>query len=575
MKKLFALFVAMFSLALVSCGQRGEVSIVYTNDVHTYIDNAKKDGRKSALSYGNVAALKQDLLSQGKNVALVDAGDFIQGTVFGAMDQGANVVKLMNAVGYDLAVFGNHEFDYGMERALDVIKEAAFPLVACNFVHAKDNKPVVAPYKILKLGKSRVAFVGIMTPETYSKTSPKYFMDKDGKTFLYKIYGCDDSEELYSSVQKAVDQAARKADYVVALGHLGVDESSAPWRSEDVIARTHGIDVFIDGHSHTVMEEKFVKNDKGQDVLLTQTGCYFGAIGLVELNGGQKSSRLIKEYKPSDAQVDALVQDCKAQVDKQMGTKIASCDFPLCAYSPVGNHERLVRKQESNLGDFVSDAFYWHFNFVEGLDCDLALANGGGLRSDIPAGDVTYSAVKTVLPFGNDVCLVELTGRQIFDALEFGARFVGLGDNGGFMHAAGMRYKIDATIPSAVQANSEKLWTGNSGPYRVSDVKEKDKKSAAYVPLDMEKTYAVAGLSFTLREMGDGFAMFENVKAIKNYAGEDFIIAANYAKAFANGGTDANALPKISSQNSPLASYKNYLLNYEKPEGAGRIVIKK
>ena len=492
--------------------------------------------------------------------------------IFGAMDQGANVVRLMNAAGYDLAVFGNHEFDYGMERALDVIKEAAFPLVVCNFVHAKDNKPVVAPYKILRLGKSRVAFVGIMTPDTYSKSSPKHFMDKDGKTFLYKILGCDAAEDLYESVQKAVDQAARKADYVVALGHLGVDESSAPWRSEDVIARTHGIDVFIDGHSHTVMEEKFVKNDKGQDVLLTQTGCYFDAIGLVELNGGQKSSRLIKEYKSSDAQVDALVQDCKAQVDKQMGTKIASCDFPLCANSPVGNHERLVRKQESNLGDFVSDAFYWHFNFVEGLDCDLAFENGGGLRSDIPAGDVTYSAVKTVLPFGNDVCLVELTGRQIFDALEFGARFVGVAENGGFLHAAGLRYKIDATIPSAVQANSEKLWTGNPGPYRVSDVQVYDKKSGVYVPLDFEKRYAVAGLSFTLREMGDGFAMFEGVKAIKNYAGEDFVIATNYAKAFAKG-TDGNA--SISSKNSPLASYKNYLLNYEKPEGSGRIVIKK
>ena len=560
----FALLAVCFSAALVSCGYRGDVTIVYTNDVHSYIT---KD-----LSYGNVAALKQDLLAQGKNVALVDAGDFIQGTVFGAMDQGANVVKFMNAAGYDLAVFGYHEFDYGMERALDVIKEAAFPLVACNFVHAKDNKPVVAPYKILRLGKSRVAFVGIMTPDTYSKTSPKHFMDKDGKTFLYKILGCDAKDNLYESVQKTVDQAACKADYVVALGHLGVDESSAPWRSKEVIANTHGIDVFIDGHSHTVMEEKFVKNDKGQDVLLTQTGCYFDAIGLVELNGDQKSSRLIKEYKPSNAQVDALVQDCKAQVDKHMGTKIATCNFPLCANSPVGNHERLVRKQESNLGDFVSDAFYWHFNFVEGLDCDIALSNGGGLRSDIPAGDVTYIDVKTVLPFGNDVCLVELTGRQIFDALEFGARYVGVGDNGGFMHAAGLRYKIDATLPSAVQANSEKLWTGNPGPYRVSDVQVYDKKSAAYVPLDMEKRYAVAGRSFTLREMGDGFAMFEGVKAIKNYAGEDFVIAANYAKAFSKG-TDGNA--KISSQGCPLASYKNYLLNYETPEGSGRIVIKK
>ena len=566
MKKLFALFIVSFALVFVSCGHRGEVSIVYTNDIHANINKS--------LTYGNVAALKQDLAAQGKNVALVDAGDFIQGTVYGAMDEGASVVQFMNAAGYDLAVFGNHEFDYGVERALDIVKEAAFPILACNFFYAKDNKPIATPYKILRLGKSRVAFVGIMTPDTYSKSSPLRFMDKDGKTLIYKILGCDDADELYSSVQKTVDQAARKADYVVALGHLGVDESSIPWRSEDVIARTHGIDAFIDGHSHTVMEQKFVKNDKGQDVLLTQTGCYFGAIGLVELNGDQKSSRLLKDYKASDAKVDSLVSDWMAQVDKHMGTKIASCDFPLCANSPVGNHERLVRKQESNLGDFVSDAFYWHFNFVEGLECDIALANGGGIRSDIPAGDISYSSVKTVMPFGNDVCLVEMTGRQIFDALEFGARFVGLGDNGGFMHVAGLRYKIDATIPSAVQTNSEKLWLSSPGPYRVSDVQVYDKKSAAYVPLDMEKRYAVAGLSFTLREMGDGFAMFEGVKDIKNYSGEDFIIASNYVKAFAKG-TDGNALPKISSAGCPLASCKNYLLNYEKPEGSGRIEIKK
>ena len=564
MKKIFALFVVAFSLVVASCGHRGEVSIVYTNDIHSYINKS--------LTYGNVAALKQELAAQGKNVALVDAGDFIQGTVYGAMDEGASAVQFMNAAGYDLAVFGNHEFDYGVGRALDIVKEAAFPLVACNFIHAKNNKPVVAPYKILRLGKSRVAFVGIVTPDSYTKSSPLHFMDKDQKTLLYKIYGCDDSEELYSSVQKAVDQAARKADYVVALGHLGVDASSVPWRSEDVIARTHGIDAFIDGHSHTVMEQKFVKNDKGQDVLLTQSGCYFGAIGLVELNGEQKSSRLIKEYGPSDKKVDAMVQDWIAQVDKQMGTKIASCGFPLCAYSPAGNHERLARKEECSMGDFVADAFYWHFNFAEGLECDLALANGGGVRSDIPAGGVAYSALKTVMPFGNDVCLVELTGRQIFDALEFGARYVGLGDNGGFMHVAGLRYKIDATVPSAVQTNLEKLWTASPGPYRVSDVQVYDKKSGAYVPLDFERRYAVAGISFTLREMGDGFAMFEGAKAIKNYAGEDFIIAADYAKAFAKG---TDGMPAISSKNSPLASCKNYLLNYENPTGAGRIVIKK
>lgn len=293
---------------------------------------------------------------------------------------------------------------------------------------------------------------------------------------------------------------------------MGVDAGSTPWRSEDVIAKTHGIDVFIDGHSHTVMEERFVKNDKGQDVLLTQTGCYFGAIGLLELSDKKTSSRLIKEWNRSDKKVDDMVAAWIAQVDQQMGTKIASCAFPLCANRPDQGRERLVRKQETNLGDFATDAFYYYLNHEVGMNCDVALCNGGGLRTDIPEGEMTFTSLKNVMPFGNDICLVELTGRQIFDALEFGARYVGSAENGGFMHVAGLRYKIDSTIPTAVKTSPEKFWLSSPGPYRVLDVQVYDKEGAEWKPLDFEKMYAVAGATFFLQEKGDGFDMFEGAK---------------------------------------------------------------
>ena len=565
----FALWAVCFAAALVSCGYRGDVTIVYTNDVHARINNAGE--KKNNLSYGTVAAIKEDLRAQGKAVALVDAGDFAQGTAYASMDSGASVIKFMNAAGYDLAALGNHEFDYGFERLFGIVKEAAFPLLSCNLIDVKGKPIDVAPYKILKLGKTRVAFVGGLTPETYSKAAPQKFLDKDGKTFLYEIADGQDGARLYDCIQKTVDRAARRADYVVVLGHLGVDAGSTPWRSEDVIAKTHGIDVFIDGHSHTVMEERFVKNDRGQDVLLTQTGCYFGAIGLLELSDKKSSSRLIKEYNRSDKKIDDMVAAWVAQVDQQMGTKIASCAFPLCANSPDQGHKRLVRKQESNLGDFATDAFYYYLNHEVGMNCDVALCNGGGLRTDIPAGEITYTSLKNVMPFGNDICLVELKGRQIFDALEFGARYVGSAENGGFMHAAGLRYKIDSTIPTAVKTTPEKFWLSSPGPYRVSDVQVYDKEKQNYVPLDFEKTYAVAGATFFLQEKGDGFDMFEGAKKEMDSSIEDFMVCAEYAKKFKMG---ANGQPEISSKNSPLASYKNYLLNYENPVGSGRIVIK-
>lgn len=564
----FALLAVCFAAALVSCGYRGDVTIVYTNDVHAHINNNGKSGN---LSYGTVAAIKEDLIAQGKAVALVDAGDFAQGTAYASMDQGASVMKFMNAAGYDLAALGNHEFDYGFDRLFGIVKEAAFPIVSCNLIDVKGKPLDVAPYKVLKLGKTRVAFVGGLTPETYSKAAPQKFLAEDGKSFLYEIADGQDGSQLYSCIQKTVDRAARHSDYVVVLGHLGVDAGSAPWRSEDVIAKTHGIDVFIDGHSHTVMEERFVKNDKGQDVLLTQTGCYFGAIGLLELSDKKSSSRLIKEYNRSDKKVDDMVAAWIAQVDQQMGTKIAACAFPLCSNRPDQNHERLVRKQETNLGDFATDAFYYYLNNDIGVNCDAALCNGGGLRTDIPAGEITFTSLKNVMPFGNDICLVELTGRQIFDALEFGARYVGSAENGGFMHVAGLRFKIDSTIPSAVQTNAEKFWLSNPGPYRVSDVQVYDKDGGEWKPLDFEKMYSVAGATFFLQEKGDGFDMFEGAKKVMDSSIEDFMVCAEYAKKFKAG---ANGQPEISSKNSPMASWKNYLLDYENPNGSGRIVIK-
>lgn len=577
MKKIRLVMSSLFMvMAFSAFAERGKVTVLYTNDVHTYIANTVKNaaGEKvPELSYGSVAAMKKDLQAKGENVALVDAGDHIQGTAYGAMDSGASIIKFMNAANYDVATLGNHEFDYGTPRAFEVIKEANFPYVSCNFYRVKNNKLVLPAYKILKYGKTKVAFIGISTPETYTKSTPAYFMDEKQENFIYKFYAGTDGKELYQSVQDAIDKASKKADYVIALGHIGDDPASSPWTSTEIISNTHGLDAFIDGHSHSTVPMRLVKDQSGKDVVLTQTGSFFAAVGKMTLDGGSIKSELVTSYENNDAQVDSLVKEWAKKVDDSLNEVIAVADSNLYITNPENPKERLIRKQETNLGDLVPDSVYWYFNKVEGLNCDIGIGNGGGIRVDVPAGDFTYNSAKKVQPFGNIICLVELKGQNILDALEWCSRNVGTGECGGFLHVAGLKYTVDSSIAPTLSSTPEGLWqAGPTGEYRVKDVQVYNKETGEFEPLDLNKTYTVGGINYTLRSSGDGCAMFAKAKLVKDYIGEDYLITSAYVKAFS--GKDEKGLPHISSKNSPLASYKNYPLNYENPNGSGRITIK-
>ena len=254
-----------------------------------------------------------------------------------------------------------------------------------------------------------------------------------------------------------------------------------------------------------------------------------------------------------------------------MNEEIAVSDVPLYINDPENPKARIVRKQETNLGDLVADAAYYYFNEVEQLKCDIAIANAGGIRSDLPAGSYSYKSAKTVQPFGNVMCIVELSGQEVLEALEFGARKAGVGENGGLLHVAGIKYTIDTSIPDTIKTSAEGLWTSAPTKYRVTDIQIYNKETAAYEPIDLAKTYTMAGLNYTLRNMGDGFAMLANTKLVKDYVGEDYLMTSAYVKSFAKG---EDGKPHISTANSPLSSYKNYLLDYENPNGAGRITIK-
>lgn len=575
---------------------KDDIAILYTNDVHTYID---KD-----LGYDVIADLKAELKSQYKEVILVDAGDHVQGTAYGSMDKGETIIKLMNAAGYDLATLGNHEFDYGMSGTMNVIGWADFPYVSANFYHEKDGvkgEAVLDPYKIFDVGSEKIAFVGITTPESFTKSTPAYFQDEDGN-YIYGISGGTDGKALYADVQTAVDAAkAAGATKVIALGHLGDDKASQPWTSEETIANVTGLDAFIDGHSHSTVPYKEVADKDGETVVLTQTGEYFNAIGMMVIDGttGSVSTDLVKlttytapdvdedgkevtkvtgyELKSrfyssgvvetmdelSDSAVKAIQDDWIKKIDEELGQKIGSTELVFDNYDKDG--KRLVRSQETNTGDFAADALYYLFDNMD-LDVDVAIMNGGGIRNKAVTGDLTYKTMKEIHTFGNVACLQTVTGQQIKDALEWGARDVGAAECGGFLQVSGLIYEIDPNVESTVQKNEKGVWIGGpTGEYRVRNIKVYNKGTNEYEPLDLTAHYNLAGYNYTLRDLGDGYAMFDGAVNVLDYVMEDYMALANYVQGFGSA---------VGATNSPLlAKYSGMKLDYGTISGSGRIKI--
>ncbi|MBR7179799.1 MAG: 5'-nucleotidase C-terminal domain-containing protein [Oscillospiraceae bacterium] len=519
-----------------------DIVVYYTNDVHTYIDGA--------LSYDNLADLKAKTAEQAAGVLLVDAGDAVQGTAYGSMDKGETIVKLMEATGYDLATLGNHEFDYGMERALEIAQDGKIPYVSCNFYHELDGEigdKVLDAYKIFEIAGKKIAFIGITTPESFTKSTPAYFQDENGN-YIYGIGGGETGWWLYAYVQDAIYAAEKAgADYIIALGHLGDDPASQPWTSEEVIANVKGLDAFIDGHSHSTVAGKLVKDEDGNDVLLTQTGEYFGAIGkMVIAADGTITTSLITEHAGSDADVKAIKDAWMTEIDTKLGEVIGYTDVVFDNYDATG---RLVRKVSTNTGNLAADALYYLFDNM-GLDVDVAIMNGGGVRNKTVTGEISYKTAKEIHTFGNVACLQTITGQQLLDALEWGAKATNTAENGGFLHVSGITYEIDNTIESTVQMDEKGVWAGGpTGEYRVRNVKIW--QDGAYVDLDLNAQYNLAGYNYTLRDLGDGFAMFDGAVNVLDYVMEDYMVLANYVKSFP---VNENGLPEIPADDPRYAS---------------------
>ncbi len=536
MKRFKALFLAaLMVLTLITpmttvnaAEKSDDVVILFTNDVHG------KTGDAETFGYANIAAYKNKMFEEYNDVFLVDAGDHVQGEAIGVLSSGLWLVDIMNKAGYDFATIGNHEFDYSMPGFEEIKKIAEYKYTSCNFTSLESGDPVVDPFEILECGDLKIALIGITTPETFSKSTPAYFKNEAGES-IYSFAEGNNGQDLYDVVQATIDIVkAEGADVIVALAHLGVDPASTPWTSKDVIKNTEGIDVVIDGHSHSTVEGDTVKDASGNEVILAQTGTKFANFGKLVITQDKKLSvELVTEEEASekDEGVLELIADIKGMYEEQLLEIAGKTNFPLYINDPeTGN--RLIRSQETNAGDFVADAY----RFVTGAD--IGVVNGGGIRIDVPKGDITIGTLMSLHPFGNELCVKETTGQKIADLLEMSVKNLdenGVGENGGFQHVSGMTFDVDISIPSKVITDDQGKFVKVDGERRVSNIKVLNAETGKYEALKLKGTYTIASHDYMLKLGGDGLIMFVDDKLLMDCVMKDYQVVLTYMQDFCDG----------------------------------------
>ena len=483
----------------------GDIVILFTSDVHCGVDQG--------FGCAGLQAVREYLVAKGNDVILVDDGDNIQGEPLGTMSRGELSIQLMNEMGYAIAIPGNHEFDYGMDRFMSLVEEADFPYISCNF--NKGGELVFEPYIIKELGGTKVGFVGVTTPQTLTTSTPKYFQDDSGE-FIYGFMEDATGEALFEAVQKAVDDArAEGAEYIVVMGHIGNSLATAPYTYDAIISHTSGIDIFLDGHSHDV-EQVTMKDRDGHEVIRSACGTKMANIGWARISADGKLSAGLYTWSNSDSVPSMLgvvngmskaVDGAMAKLNDELKTVIAKTAVDLTIYDPEavdanGAPIRMVRRAETNLGDLCADAFR------DQGGADIGIVNGGGVRVSVPAGDITLEQVLKVHPFGNSLSVIEVSGQQILDALEWGVRAIP-GESGGFLQVSGLSFEIHTYLESPCTKDEAGMYTGIEGERRVRNV------LVGGEPLDPEAFYTVASTDYVLLDSGDGYAMFAGAKVLQ------------------------------------------------------------
>ena len=492
----------------------GPITIVYENDVHCAVDG-----------YARLVAVRDSVKREAPYVSTVSCGDFVQGGLLGSVSQGEYIVDIMNRVDYDVVALGNHEFDYGMEQLYGLTGRLSATVVCANLRDLRMERPVFAPYHIVRYGQTDVAFVGLLTTSTPTSTSPLTYQDSTGRV-VYTFM----KEQFYTEAQRQIDAArAEGADYVVVLAHLGdIPEDDHP-TSLTLIAGTTGVDVVLDGHSHSTIPDTVVYDKEGRPVHLSSTGTELQHIGLLTIGtDGTIATRLLPSGgRQGDVQMQAYVDDLKEKASESGLHVVARNTVTLIAADEEGN--RLVRRKEMPLGNLCADAF------CHVLGTDVALINGGGIRTGMPLGEVTYNDLLAIFPFGNTACTATLSGQQLADALECSVRSLPV-ENGSFMQVGGMRFMVNPQLPSPVVLDADGLFSHvmPAAPRRVSHIYIRNRESGEYLPLDPKRIYTLASFDYVLKELGsDG--MLRHATIMQDNLGLDAEILATYVGQYLGG----------------------------------------
>ena len=484
MRRFTILFVALLMAVGAMAQQPGDVVILYENDVHCAVDG-----------YPVLAGLRDSLQRKGCQVAVVSAGDFSFGGPIGAASKGEYVISMMNAVGYDAVALGNHEFDYGLGQLRVLENMLTAPMLCCNLrLNSRPDYFNFLPYVIRDYNGLKVAFVGVTTPTTLYTSLPTAFQNDEGQ-YLYNF--C--ANNLPAIAQQSVDMArASGAEVVVLLSHLG-DSDGVP-SSVDVVKRLRGVDLVLDGHDHHVIPCRRIADKDGNRLNLTSTGTQFQYVGMAVLPTATTDEVNLTNIRTRLLPVDSLRRAGCVSAPVSEKLRIIKDDFETMGKRVVGNTQydliaeendiRVVRLRETNLGNLVADAFR------EELHTDIGWVNGGGVRANLPVGNITHNQLYAVCPYSNRIVAIRTTGQDLLNALETAVREYPKAD-GCFAQVSGLSFEIDPNIPSSVVLDKNGRFLRVDGPYRVSNVRVGQK------PLELEDTYTIAGSEYVLVNGGD------------------------------------------------------------------------
>lgn len=512
MKRFISILVTIsMCICLNGCQKKlkDDIYIFFTSDVHC--------GLNDNLTYPSLKAVIDDTRAEHKNVLLVDLGDFIQGGYYGALSGGEMVVQIMNEMGYDIVTYGNHEFDYGIDRLHELMGMMEFETLASNVIYTGNKENIfdgIAEYTIREFDGVKVGFIGVLTPDSLTSSTPKFFME--GDKYVYDFYTGENGKLLQDKVQSVVDEVRKQgAKYVVAMTHLG-STGTEPYDAISLIHNTNGIDVVLDGHSHSIIVEDKYPNKDGEDVIISSVGTKLEAAGeLIISKEGEIKTMHINKYDRKDEAIAATIADFDKQLEHILNEVVGSSEFDMRIDDDEGI--RMSRDRETTVGDFVADAY----RYV--METQIGMANGGGVRSNIEGGEITYGKLMNVSPFRNTIGSCKATGQMILDALEFGARnteaiykFDGnaVGESGGFLSVSGLKYTIDTSIETPVIVDENDMLTGfSSDKRRVKDVYVLE--DGEYVEIDPQKEYTVAATDYVLYNSGDGNTAFKDATMIE------------------------------------------------------------